>query len=60
MLEHARATFEQLDTVVEGAARDHIDRDVGVAVVDAFVSGGAGDDREHHDAESVHESGVQE
>src|SRR5215207_5398393 len=60
VLEHAGPVLDQLDAAVEGAVVDHLEGDVGVAVVDAFCAGGAGDHREHHDAEAIHESGSQE
>ena len=43
MLEYLGPVFDQLDAPVEGAAVDHVEQDVGVAVVDALSSRGAGD-----------------
>lgn len=34
--EDPRAVLDELDPLIEGRAGDHVERDVGVAVVDAF------------------------
>src|ERR671919_2844440 len=57
MLEDAGPVLDQLDAAVEDAGVDHLEGNVGVAVVDAFRSRGAGDHREHDDAEAINESG---
>ena len=36
VVEDARPVLDELDAAVEGSAIDHVERDVGVAVVDAF------------------------
>jgi hypothetical protein len=36
VVEYAGPVLEELDAAVEGSAIDHVERDVGVAVVDAF------------------------
>jgi hypothetical protein len=36
VVEDAGPVLDELDAAVEGAAIDHVERDVGVAVVDAF------------------------
>ena len=36
VVEYAGPVLDELDTAVEGSAIDHVERDVGVAVVDAF------------------------
>jgi hypothetical protein len=59
VLEHTGPVLDQLDAVVEGAAVDHLEGDVGVAVVDALGARGAGNHREHHDPEAIDESGSQ-
>src|SRR5882672_9458424 len=60
VLEHAGPVFDQLDAAVEGAVIDHLEGDIRVALVDAFCSRRAGDHREHHDPEAVHESSSQQ
>ena len=55
VLEHAWPVLDHLDAAVEGAMVDHLEGDVGVAVVDALLSRGPGDDREHADPEPVDE-----
>src|SRR5436305_6192846 len=60
VLEHAGAVLDQLDPAVEGAVVDHLEGDVRVAVVDAFCARGAGDHREHDDAEAIDESRSQQ
>src|SRR5439155_12389477 len=56
VVEYARPVLDELDAAVEGSAIDHVERDVGVAVVDAFRSRGAGDHREHHDPKPIDET----
>lgn len=36
VVEYAGPVLDELDAAVEGSAIDHVERDVGVAVVDAF------------------------
>src|SRR5262245_35949497 len=60
VLEDAGPVLDELDAAVEGAALGHLERNVRVTVVDALVSRGAGDHREHHDAEAIDESGSQQ
>src|SRR5918995_1611802 len=60
VLKYLGSVFDQLDVAIEGAVVDHLECDIRVAVVDAFCSRGAGDHREHHDAEAVDESGSQQ
>ena len=36
VVEYARPVLDELDAAVEGSAIDHIERDVGVAVIDAL------------------------
>src|SRR4051794_41116745 len=57
VLEHAWLVLDQLDAAVEGPVLDHLESDVGVAVVDAFLARGPGDHREHPDPEAVDEAG---
>ena len=59
-LEHARSVLDELGAAVEGAVVDHVERDVGIAVVDAFRAGGTGDHGEHHDPEAIDQAGAQE
>src|SRR3546814_16424098 len=47
-------------SAVEGAVVGHLEGHVRVAVVDAFCSGGAGDDRKHRDPEAIDEAGPQQ
>src|SRR6266508_2577191 len=60
VLEHAGPVLDQLDAPVERAVVDHLQRDVGIVVVDALCSCGAGDHREHHHAEAIYEPGSQQ
>src|SRR4029453_3698575 len=60
VLEHPGPVLDELDAAVEGAVVDHLQGDVGIAVVDALCSRGACDHREHHDAEAIDESGSQQ
>jgi hypothetical protein len=57
VLEHSGSVFDYLDAAVEGAAADHVEDDIGVAVVDAICSGGPCDHWEHSNPEPVDESG---
>ena len=59
-LEHARPVLDELDAAIEGAVVDHVERDVGIAVVDAFRAGGTGDHGEHHDPEAIDDPGAQQ
>lgn len=59
-LEHARPVLDELDAAVEGAVVDHVERDVGIAVVDAFRASGTGDHGEHHDPEAIDDPGTQQ
>ena len=36
VVEYAGPVLDELDAAVEGSAIDHVERDVGVAIVDAF------------------------
>jgi hypothetical protein len=36
VVKYAGPVFDELDAAIEGSAIDHVERDVGVAVVDAF------------------------
>src|SRR3954469_6563328 len=58
--EQAWLVLDQLDPAVEGPVLDHLEGDVGVAVVDAFCARGSGDHREHPDPEAVDESGFEQ
>src|SRR4051812_50158494 len=60
VLEHAWLVLDQLDAAVEGPVLDHLEGDVRVAVVDAFLARGPGDHREHPDPEAVDEAGFQQ
>src|ERR687897_3134137 len=60
VLQDAGPILRQLDAPVEGAAADHVEGDVRVAVVDPLGSRGTGDHREHHDSEAIDESGAQQ
>src|SRR6187431_384596 len=57
VLKHAGLVLDQLNAAVEGAVLDHLEGNVRIAVVDAFLARGPGDHREHHDPEAVDESG---
>ena len=56
VVEYAGPVLDELDAAVERSAIDHVERDVGVAVVDAFRSRGAGDHREQHHPEPIDET----
>src|SRR5262245_13115580 len=57
---HSGDILQQLNPAVEGSAGNHIERDVGIAVVDAFRAGGTGDHGEHHDPEAIDDPGAQQ
>lgn len=59
-VQHSRHVLDQLDPAVEGAAVHHVEGNVGVAVIDPFLAGGASDDREHHHPEPVDKAGYQQ
>src|SRR5262245_10514512 len=59
-LEHAWPVLDELGAAVEGAVVDHVEGDVGIAVVDAFRAGGTGDHGEHHDPEAIDDPGAQQ
>src|SRR5574339_339787 len=59
-LEHARPVLDEQGAAVEGAVVDHVERDVGIAVVDAFRAGGTCDHGEHHDPEAIDDPGAQQ
>jgi hypothetical protein len=42
-----------LDAAVEGAAADHLESDIGIAVVDPLPAAASGDDGKDNDAEAV-------
>src|SRR5687768_10696461 len=56
VFEHAWLVLDQLDAAVESPVLDHLEGDVRVAVVDAFIARGPGDHREDPDPEAVDES----
>src|SRR3954463_6934215 len=60
VLEHAWLVLDQLDAAVESPVLDHLEGDVRVAVVDAFLTRGPGNHREHPDPEAVDEAGFQQ
>ena len=45
MVEYAGSVLDELGAAVEGFAVDHVEGDVGIAVVDAFRAGCAGSRR---------------
>src|SRR5687768_6582111 len=59
-LEHARPVLDELDAAVEGAVVDHIERDVGIAVVDAFRAGGTGDHGKDDHPETVYKTRLEQ
>jgi hypothetical protein len=59
-LENARPVLDEQGAAVEDAVVDHVERDVGIAVVDAFCAGGTGDHGEHHDPEAIDDPGAQQ
>ena len=46
LIENRGHVLEQLEPAVEDAAFDQVERDVGIRVEEAILTGGAGDDRE--------------
>ena len=59
-LEHARPVFDELDAAVEGAVVDHVECDVGIAIVDALRAGGTGNHGEHDNPEAIDDPGAQQ
>jgi hypothetical protein len=60
VLQHPGPVLDQLGAAVEGAVVDHLEGDVGIAVVDAFCTRGAGDHRKHDDTEAIDEAGTEQ
>src|SRR5689334_269727 len=58
--QNRRNVLDQLDTPIEGPAADHLECNIGIAIVDAVPTAGAGDDGKHDHAEAVHEAGFQQ
>ncbi len=58
--ERVRLVLDELDAAFEGAVVDHVEREVGIAVVDAFRADGTGDQGEHHDPEAIDAPGAQQ
>src|SRR5262249_43613740 len=58
--QNCRNVLHQLDATVEGPAADHVESNIGIAVVDAVPTAGAGDDGKDDHTEAVHEPGLQE
>ena len=55
-----RDVFEELGAAVERAARDHVEGDVGIAVVDPFPARAPGDHREDEHPEAIDQAGRQQ
>src|SRR5690349_24101212 len=51
-----RDVLEELDASAEGTAADHVECDIGIAVVDPLPAGAAGDHGKDDHAEPVHEA----
>src|SRR5579872_2053462 len=58
--QNRRDVFDQLEAAVEGAAADHVERYVGIAVVDPFPAGVPGDDGKDNHPEPVDQAGRQQ
>jgi hypothetical protein len=58
--QNRRDVLEQLNSIIEGAAANHVEGDVRVPVVNPVPTGASGDDWEDDHAETVHETGIQE
>src|SRR5207247_7979323 len=58
--ENRRSVLEQLDATVERPALDHVESDIGIAVVDPLPAAASGDDGKDNHAESVDEAGLQQ
>ena len=57
---HRRDILEQLEPAVERSAGDHVERDIGIAVVDPVAAGAPGDHREDDHAETVDQARLEE
>src|SRR5690349_19677924 len=55
-----RNVLKELDAAIEGAAADHVQRNIGIAVVDPFPAAASGDNGKDDHAEAVHQTGLQE
>jgi hypothetical protein len=51
---------EQLESAVEGSAGHHVERDIGIPVIDPVAPGAPGDHREDDHAESVDQDRLDE
>src|SRR5205809_2596967 len=58
--QNRRSVLEQLDAPVERPAVDHVESDIGIAVVDPLPAAASGDDGKDNHAEAVHEAGLQQ
>ena len=58
-IEHRGNVLEQLEPTVERAPVDQIEGDVGIPIEQAVLAGGAGDDWEDDDTETVHYAGLE-
>src|SRR5438552_5389066 len=54
--QNRRSVLEQLDAPVERPAVDHVESDIGIAVVDPLPAAASGDDGKDNHAEAVHEA----
>lgn len=52
--------LQQLDSAVEGSGANHVERDIGIAVVDAFRARGTGDHGEDDHPETVYKTRLEQ